>query len=183
MKIRLAVSLAAIAALALPVAAQAALPKTSDTLIVPTKSIGGVALGGSPTAVTKAWGKNAECEFQCLYEGPRHTGETPSLGSVLLETRGNAVKVWEIFITVGENDEGVRPKPNFDTPLTRFKTAKGIGLGSTAAELTRAYHGLKKQSSPDFTYYTLKGPKESATVFSAPAGKITEISIMSHPGG
>lgn len=183
MRIRIFVSLTAIVAFALPAAAQAALPKTNDTLIVPAKSIGGVALGSSPTAVTKAWGKNAECEFQCLYEGRRHTGETPSLGSVLLEKRGSAVKTWEIYIIVGQNEEGVQPKPNFDTPLTRFKTAKGIGLGSTAAELTRAYPGLKKQSSPGFTYYTLEGPKESATVFSAPAGKITEISIMSHPGG
>lgn len=92
MKARIVVALSVVLALALPAAAQARLPKTTDTLIVPAKSIGGVALGASPTSVTKAWGKNKQCETQCVYEG-KNSGE---LGSALLESTDNGAtyKVW-----------------------------------------------------------------------------------------
>ncbi|HEV7482478.1 MAG TPA: hypothetical protein VGO13_05200 [Solirubrobacterales bacterium] len=66
MKARIVAVLFATVALALPAAAQATLPKTTNTLIVPGKSIGGVALGGSVASVTKAWGPNKTCEYQCL---------------------------------------------------------------------------------------------------------------------
>ncbi len=48
MKVRSVAVLSVALVLVLPAAAQAALPKTGDTLIVPAKSIGGVVLGGSP---------------------------------------------------------------------------------------------------------------------------------------
>lgn len=174
------IAVAAVAlALALPAAAQAALPKTADTLIVPAKSLGGVTLGSSATAVTKAWGKNKACEYQCLYEG-KNSGE---LGSVLLESNssGGDYKVWTVFIAVSETIVGSTPKPNFDTPLTRFKTSKGIGLGSTAGELRGAYHAVKKLGP---YVYSLAGPGESSTDFSFAAdNKIVSIAVRSHPGG
>lgn len=188
MKARIVAVLLATLALALPAAAQAGLPKMSNTLIVPGKSIGGVALGGSLSAVTKAWGPNKACEYQCLYEGKAAAGETPSLGSVLLETKssGGPGKVWMVFINVGEKPSGDKLVPNFNTPLTRFKTAKGIGLGSKVTELKQAYHSAKKSSTgiSDVSLYTIKGPKEIATNFTAgAAGKITGITVESHPGG
>jgi hypothetical protein len=187
MKARIAAVLFATMALALPAAAQAALPKTTNTLIVPGKSIGGVALGGSVASVTKAWGANKTCEYQCLYEGKAGPTESAATGSALLEAgaKGGANKVWEVFIDVGQNNTGTTPTPNFDTPLTRFKTAKGIGLGSKESELKRAYHGLKKQVIvPGLTLYTIKGPKEIATIFTVGAtGKVTGINVESHPGG
>jgi hypothetical protein len=183
MKVRSVVVLSVVLALALPVAAQAALPKTSDALIVPAKSIGGVVLGGSPTSVTKAWGKNKACESQCIYEGRKGTGESAALGNVLLEPNSNGAhyKVWAVYIAVGEATVGTTLKPNFNTPLTQLKTAKGIGLGSTANELRRAYHQVKKESP---TAYTLAGPGESSTDFSlSTSGRIETITIRSHPGG
>jgi hypothetical protein len=187
MKARTVAVLFAVAALALPAAAQAALPKTGNTLIVPGKSIGGVALGGSTASVTKAWGSNKTCEYQCLYEGKAGPTESPALGSVLLESgaKGGAYKVWEVFIDVGQNNTGTNPTPNFNTPLTRFKTAKGIGLGSKESELKRAYHGLKKQVIvPGLTLYTIKGSKEIATIFTVGAtSRITGVTVESHPGG
>jgi hypothetical protein len=188
MNARIVAVLFATMALALPAAAQAALPKTtSDTLIVPGKSIGGVALGGSTASVTKAWGPNPTCEYQCLYTVKVGPTESAALGSALLETgaKGGASKVWEIFIDVGENNTGTNPTPNFNTPLTRFKTAEGIGLGSKVSELKRAYHGLKKQVVvAGLTLYTIKGAKEIATIFTIGAtAKITGITVESHPGG
>jgi hypothetical protein len=182
MKARIVVALSVTLALALPTAAQAGLPKAADTLIVPAKSIGGVALGSTPTGVVKAWGKSKECKYQCLYEG-KNSGE---LGSVLLESNasGTNYKAWSVFISVSETIVGATTKPNFDTPLTSFKTSKGIGLGSSQRELTQAYHALKKLSVGSGVFsYSLKGPKESFTSFTVDQGRITSIAINSHPGG
>jgi len=187
MKARIVALLFALMAVTFPAAAQAALPKTNNTLIVPGKSIGGVALGGSVGSVTKAWGPNKTCEYQCQYAGAAGPTETAALGTALLETgaNGGPFKVWEIFIDVGQNDTGTNPTPNFNTPLTRFKTAKGIGLGSKVGELKQAYHALEKQTVvAGLTLYTIKGPKEIATIFTVGAtGKITGINVESHPGG
>jgi hypothetical protein len=179
MKRRVMFVLAVALALVLPASAQAALPKTGDTLIVPAKSLGGVALGGSPAAVVKAWGKTSSCSYQCLYEG-KNSGE---LGSVLLESDANGqnYKVWSVFIAVSQTIVGSTTKPNFNTPLTKFKTAKGIGLGSSLKELRQAYRAVKKVTT---TYYELGGPKESSTTFLlSAAGRIESIAVRSHPGG
>jgi hypothetical protein len=64
--------------------------------------------------------------------------------------------------------------------LTGFVTSKGIHLGSTSKELTAAYHSLKEEAG----LYTLKGPGESATLFTVgPDGRVIEILIQAHPGG
>jgi hypothetical protein len=150
-------------------------------------SIGGVALGGSVASVTKAWGPNKTCEYQCQYAGAAGPTESAALGTALLETgpNGGPLKVWEIFIDVGQNDTGTNPTPNFNTPLTRFKTAEGIGLGSKVSELKQAYHAVEKQAvGAGLTLYTIKGPKEIATIFTVGAGnRITGINVESHPGG
>ena len=179
MKFRLMIVFGLALALALPAVAQAGLPKAGDTLIVPAKSLGGVRLGSSPAAVVKAWGKTSSCSYQCLYEG-KNSGE---LGSVLLESDANGrnYKVWTVFIAVSQTIVGTTAKPNFHTPLTKFKTAKGIGLGSSLKELKQAYHAIKKVTT---TYYELRGPKESSTSFQLSAGgRIVSIGIRSHPGG
>ncbi len=187
MKARIAIAFLATMALALPASAQAGLPKTSNTLIVPGKSIGGVALGSTVASVTKAWGTNKACEYQCLYQGKAGATETPSLGSVLLESKaeGLPLKVWMVFINVGEQTGGAKVVPNFNTPLTRFKTAKGIGLGSKASELKQAYPAAKKDAIvPGVTVYTIEGPREIATIFTTgAANKVTGITVESHPGG
>lgn len=182
MKVRIAVVLSAALALALSAAAQAALPKTSNKLIVPNKSIGGVALGDKASAVTKAWGHNSTCQLECSYEGRKPNTGSPSLGSVLLESKssGAPAKVWSVAIAAGYKTVGSKSVPNFNTPLTQFKTAKGIGLGSTVGQLKHAYHAAKKESS---LAYTINGPKQIATTFSIASHKITSIAVRAHPGG
>jgi hypothetical protein len=167
---------------ALPIAAEAALPKPGDTLIVPAKSIGGVSLGSSSTEVTKAWGMNAACEFTCDYAGATKPGGIPAQAVANLEQSGGAAHVATIYVEVGTTG-GKSPKPDFETPLTRFATSKGIHLGSTVKELIAAYHELKKEHDPAVDLYTLKGPKESATVFTVVESQVTEILIEAHPRG
>lgn len=168
MKARIAITLGVTLALVLPATAQAALPKTTNTLIVPGKSLGGVTLGSSPAKVMKAWGNISGCESLCYYAGKR-TGE---VGEAELETtdEGATYKVKRVFITVSQS-----PKPNFHTSLTRFKTAPGIGLGSTLKELQKAYGSLKKETTG---YYTLSGAKGALTTFVvSPEGKVVSIVI------
>jgi hypothetical protein len=187
MTARVTVLLGVILTLALPATAGAALPKAGSTLIVPGKSVGGVALGATAAAVQKAWGPAKNCEFQCAYEGGKHGDETAANAGVLLEEPAGGkgpAKVWRIFLTVGQKKVGNELKPDLNTPLSKFKTSKGIGIGSTMGELKNAYPGAKKESGPGFADYTLKGKKEISTLFTfANSTKLTSITVTSHPGG
>ncbi len=184
---RVAVLLGAILALALPATAGAALPKAGNTLIVPGKSIGGVALGATAASVQKAWGATKDCEFQCVYEGSKHGDETAANAGVLLEeppSGSGPAKVWRVFLTVGQKRVGNDLKPDLNTALSEFKTSKGIGIGSTMGDVKKAYPGAKKEGGPGFAQYTLKGKKEISTTFAfSNSSKVTSVTITSHPGG
>lgn len=187
MTARIAVLLGAILALALPASAGAALPKASTTLIVPGKSIGGVALGATATKVKKAWGNTKDCEFQCVYEGGKHGDETATSANVLLEQPASGsgpAKVWNVFLTVGQKMVGDTLKPDLNTPLSQFKTSKGIGIGSTMGEVQKAYPSAKKTSGSGFSIFTLQGKGEIETQFDFNnSAKVTSVLVSSHPGG
>jgi hypothetical protein len=187
--LRLAVVLCAIVALVLPGAASAALPKTNNTLIVPGKSIGGVALGMSGGKVKKAWGTTENCPYQCVYKATTPKLDNPAYGSVLLlkpdgtnpTPVASDATVWTVALNAGYKRVGTKLVPDFKTPLTRFKTAKGIGIGSTTSQLKGAYHGLKKLGAG--TVYSLSGKGTIATEFTLVAGRITSIAVRLHPRG
>jgi hypothetical protein len=186
MKLRLAAVACFALVLAVPAIAGAALPKPKTTLIVPNKSIGGVALNFKASQVKAAWGGSCE-EFRCLYEAPKKGTKTPSVASVALEgnaTGGGTPKAWLISINVGRKTVGDESVPDFDTPLSEFKTSKGIGLGSTVAELTRAYPKAKKTPVPGgSSFFTISGPGEIATTFATEENRITAVGVELHPGG
>lgn len=183
----LVLSAGAVAALALPAAAGAALPKASTTLIVPGKSIGGLALNFTAAQVQKAWGHTKECIYQCSYEGLEHGDETAPRAGASLERSASGkgpAHVWNISMEVGQKKVGQNFVPDFNTALTQYKTAKGIGLGSSIAEVQRAYPGAKKESSAGITFFSIKGKKEiSTTFYCGISRKVTSLSIQLHPGG
>lgn len=185
MKIRVAAVLSLTLVLAIPAGAQAALPKASTTLIVPGKSIGGVALGADAKSVQKAWGKAKECVEACVYEGGKNGDETPATAGAVLEepAGGGALTVGRIFIETGERRVGKEIEPDLDTLLSEFKTSKGIGLGSSIGEVQRAYPSAKKRAEPGVTTFTLEGKGEIETMFVAQGTKVTTVLISSHPGG
>lgn len=190
MKTRIAAALALALALILPATAGAGLPKAKTTLIVPGKSIGGVALGANAKSVEMAWGKpKAKCEFQCLYEGPRKGGGSAATASVGLEekSKGRPPKVWIINLNAGSKLVHKELKPDFDTPIANFKTSKGIGIGSSLGELKHAYHGLKKYPIPGEEkgsgFYELKGGGQKATTFAVAESRVQTITVEAHKGG
>jgi hypothetical protein len=186
MKLRLALSAccAIAVAAALPAVAGAGLPKQGNTLIVPNKSIGGIALGAKAAQVTAAWG-GGKCELQCVFEGPKSATGGPAAASVLLEKKSESApaKVWLISLNAGTKLRGNDSVPDFDTPLANFKTSKGIGIGSTVAELVKAYPKAKRHPVGESAYYSLSGPGEIATNFNTQEKRITNIDVELHPGG
>jgi hypothetical protein len=190
MKIRIAAALILALALILPATAGAGLPKPKTTLIVPGKSVGGVALGASAKSVEKAWGKaKVKCEFQCLYEGPKKGGGGPATASAGLEEKGKGkpAAVWIINLNAGSKLVHKELKPDFKTPLSAYKTSKGIGIGSSVGELKHAYHGLKKLPIPGTEkgvgFYELKGGGTKATTFAIAENRVQTLTVEAHRGG
>jgi hypothetical protein len=175
MKVRISLVLGVAVALALPAFAQAAsLPKNGSTLIVPAKSLGGVKLNSSLAAAVNVWGKGGSCTPNgCEYGTPSGPNGTANL---LAGKKSEAAPVLVISISIGVGRIGTTAKPSFKTPLTRYKTASGIGIGSTVKELRHAYPHLIDTEGKVFA---LKGAGESSTTFVAENGRVETITIQS----
>jgi len=175
MKVRISLVLGVAVALALPAFAQAAsLPKNGSTLIVPAKSLGGVKLNGSLTAAVAVWGKGGSCNPNgCEYGTPSGPNGTANLLAGKLSESG---PVLVVSISIGVGRIGTTVKPSFKTPLTRYRTASGIGIGSTVKELRHAYSHLLSYEGKVFS---LKGAGKSSTTFIAENGRVETITIQS----
>jgi hypothetical protein len=177
MRVRISLVTGVVLALTLAAGAQAALPTTRSTLIVPVKSLAGVKLGASLASATAAWGKGGTCgESGCNYESAKDKDGTASF--LMAQTSTTApIEVVKVSIEAGvTNVSSSGGKKNFDTPLDRFKTAQGIGIGSTVAKLKHAYPALKKSSAGLFD---LAGPGQSLTLFEVEEGRVAGISMQS----
>jgi|CZKG01.1.fsa_nt_gi hypothetical protein len=177
MRFHLTPVLGAVAALALaPAAALAALPTAHSTLIVPNKSLAGVKLGSSLAAASSAWGKGGTCGLaSCSYTT---TGDRNGTAAFLIAatTVGDPERVVSVAVEAGVLSASTG-KHNFNTPLARYKTASGIGIGSTLAQLRHAYPHLVKEIGAPF--YTLKGPGEGFTGFSVSEGRVQGVKMQS----
>lgn len=141
---RLALVSAVLVALGAAPAAQAALPKFKDKTIVIGKSIGGVKLGASAAAAKKAWGGAAGglCDdFSCLYRVKGDTNGTSGEGTLAFQ---NKTKVTRVSLKSAIAAKGGH---TFKAPFTAPKTSKGIGLGSTAAKVKKAYPKTKESGN------------------------------------
>jgi hypothetical protein len=160
--------------------AQAALPTTHTNLIVPVKSLAGVKLGSSLAAATAAWGKGGTCnEGGCQYGNT--TSKVGEASFQLAQTSTTApIEVVRVGIEAGVTNDTASAKKEFNTPLDRFKTAKGIGIGSTLSALKHAYPHVKSSSAVgSVSVYTLLGPGESFTLFEVTEGRVYGIAMQS----
>jgi hypothetical protein len=162
---------AAIAAtLALAAGAQASLPNPHSTSIVPFKSIAGVKLGASLASATKAWGKGGTCGLTgCSYQSK--TGAFANF-SLIGKTETGPKTVGIIVIEAGT--VGTTSKRNYNTPLARWKTSSGIGLGSTVKQLRHAYPQAKKLGT---SAYQMKSPGGTFMTFFIDGSRIMSMNI------
>jgi len=119
--------------LALPAAAT--LPHPRSKLIVPGRSIGGVRIGQTSAAARAAWGPgdtcinkvSGECSWITIHDG---------VASFTLR----AGRVVDVAIAAGPKAAGYA----FDGPLRSLRTRRGIGIGSSVADVRVAYPGLRR---------------------------------------
>jgi hypothetical protein len=168
MRARQIIAMFILVAIGIPVASShAKLPKTKSKTIVVNKSIGGVKIGTKLKTVKKKWGKSKGCgakyTFGCDWLGTRTQG---SAGIIHLDGK---VRSLEIKLGVDNANQIV-----FSSPLMKFKTNKGIGLGSTEAEVRAAYPAAVNTAADVLTYGT---PGKIRTGFGIYAGRVSEISI------
>jgi hypothetical protein len=163
----LVLACAALAVLALSATAVAKLPKTSSTLIEPGKSVGGLKLAMSAKKAKAAWGKG-ECSGDakngsCQYAGSSKQGSA-SYGLV-------DGKVVDMFLSAGRTKAG---KLVYSSPTAQYKTAKGIGVGSTRKAVRQAYPKIDRSYALN---YVLKGKGKRYTSFSFQENRVSSLSV------
>jgi hypothetical protein len=126
-----AVAAVALLALALPAAAQARLPKTNNTKIVPGTSIAGVKLDMTRNQLFAKWGKTSCDSASCIWEGPGTRGKNER--AVVSFVNG---KVVQIAISAATKGSNLKFKPGV---LSTWKTSKGISLGTPKSKVPIAY--------------------------------------------
>ncbi len=152
-------------ALAAPGAAPTAAPKFTSSYIVPTKSLGGLKLGAPATTATQVFPAK-DCSVTrggCSYTAP---GQAWTL-SVVFAAKTQTSKPF-----IGEIDLSAATPTAPSLP--DLKTASGIGIGSTAAELKHAYPTLLGSK---LDYYT--STKLPLTVYAFTGSRLTSISLRS----
>ncbi len=159
---KLAAGLTAGAALAAPLAASAGLPKPRTALIVPFKSVDGITLGVTTKAkALAAWGAGDGCSVgtggrdTCVWFARSSTDFPVEAG--VLEIAGG--KVCGILIRGGT---GLRSSALSITRLKRWRTAGGVGIGSTL-RAAKAVTGRLVSDRRGVTTAFLPGTKGAAT--------------------
>jgi hypothetical protein len=175
MKKLIGVGVAALVSLSLVATAFAAgLPTFKSDLIVPNKSLAGVKLKSTYPEAVQAFSSGAKgCSVTkgCSYRAA--DGATFSILFARLTTKGKPFAA-EISIQAGDKVTGTTETPVFSTPLAALKTANGIGLGSTAAAVRRAY---PHATGNTLQGYGIKGPGEYGTSFNFLHGRVTLIEM------
>src|SRR5215472_15567184 len=121
-----------VGAFVFPSVALAHLPSPKTTLIVPGTSIAGVKIDMNQTQVFHQWGRTGCIPGLCTWRGPGNPAHAER--ATVSFYKG---KVIQIDINAGTaNGTNVKFKPG---QLSKWKTGKHIGLGSTRASVKRAY--------------------------------------------
>jgi hypothetical protein len=140
----------------------AALPVPTSRLIVPGRSLGGVKLGGTFAAGLKAWGRGATCTQGTRFHICSYTTSNFADGNAGFTGKpGGRIDMIQVAAGYTGRD------PNFKTSLVKFKTAKGVGLGSTSRAVKSAYPKAKRQNVTGASNYewVIVGPGAARTRF------------------
>jgi hypothetical protein len=118
-----------------PAAATAKLPRPRNAAIVPGTSIAGVKLDMSQSQVFSKWGSTHCSSGVCAWEGPGKPGQNER--ATVSFVRG---KVVQIDISAALTGVNLKFKPGI---LSRWRTSKGISLGSFKKAVAHAYAHAK----------------------------------------
>lgn len=121
--------------LVVPGAASAKLPTPRNTAIVPGASIAGVKLDMTQAQVFSKWGSTNCSSGVCTWEGPGKPGHNERATVSLVHGKVVQIDINASFIGLNE-----KFKPGI---LSRWKTSKGISLGSFKSAVPRAYPQVK----------------------------------------
>jgi hypothetical protein len=149
-------------------AAEAKLPAKGGKSIVPGRSIGGVKLGMDATAAVKKWGKGGSCDVavdtSCRWDG------TMRQGRMRFEVTNG--KVSTIVIEAGQQPSTFEPV--YSGPITKWKTKKGVRLGTTLFKVAKKYPraspdggGLVLASGTRRTYFASSGGRTASITITA----------------
>jgi hypothetical protein len=168
---RVAVPSALILALVLVPAAEAKLPNPKVTTIVPGKSVAGVKLGMRLAVAKQTWGPGSKCGAGAA--GPGSTSCTWSATPNAQPDRGPKL----ILLSIGGKVRAITVDGGTGgTAIKTFRTAKGIGVGSTLAALRAAYAGLGTSLGPDNPSL---GSGPTITSFYVKGGRVKSIQVGS----
>lgn len=153
-----------VAVLAATAPAAAKLPRPKTTLIVPGKSLAGVRLDMTRAQVFGQWGSTS-CPSPgvCQWVAPGTPGKTERATVSFVKGKVSAVTI--AAATSGSNGKF---KPGI---LSKWKTAKGIRLGSQKSAVPRAYPAAKPNTGEavqGFDLFAGARPDLSYTRFSTP---------------
>ncbi len=155
-------------ALAGPSLARGAFPAPRSHLIVPGTSIGGVTRGQTIAQAKRRWGRPSSCTTS-HYRGAAQTG---CVYGINLETSTQAGfesrrgRIVAVYVSTS------CPSRHIPRRLARFKTASGIRLGSTPAQVRKAYpQALRVHSVISL------GDSSSQTSFDIIRGIVCEIEV------
>ena len=154
-------------AVAIPATADAKLPAKGGKTIVPGSSIGGVRIGMDAEAAVKKWGKGGSCDtaigVSCRWDG------SMKQGSMRFDVTNG--KVSTIVIEAGQKPTTFEPV--YKGPITKWKTSKGVHIGTTLRKVAKKYPKAK----PDGGGLALSSGKRT-TFFSSSGGRTESISIV-----
>jgi hypothetical protein len=155
--------LALVGVLVLPSTAGAKLPQPKSTVIKPGASMAGVKLDMTKRQVLAKWGKTKCDSFACTWEGPGTPGHNER--AIVSFVNGKTVQITISSATKGNN---LKFKPGV---LSKWKTSKGIALGSPKAKVKKAYPKAKANSGEavnGFDLFAGARPNLRYTRFSTP---------------
>lgn len=145
----IAVLVAMTAALCAPGLATAKLPRPATTAIKPGKSIAGVKLDMTKAQAFAAWGSTScLAPTVCEWHGSGAAGQQ-EVASISL-VNGKVVQITIKAAVVGTATQSIRLGP-----LARWKTSKGIALGSKRSAVATAYPTARPNSGEAVNGYDL----------------------------